>query len=404
MTWPTAPLKRVAEINRAALSEDTDPDRVIQYIDISAVGRGRLVSDPQSMRFGDAPSRARRLVAPGDTIVSTVRTYLRAVVTVCESTDDLVVSTGFAVVSPGEGMDPGFLSWYLQSDTFVEEVVGRSNGVSYPAIAASDMGRIHVRLPSWAEQRVIADFLDTETARIDALITKKRRMIELLEQREVALVEERVQALRSDQPSRRLKYLVSEVDERLGDDDAPELLSVSIHLGVVPRAAMTDDPPRADDLASYKWCLLGDIALNRMRAFQGGVGVAGQAGIVSPDYIVLRVGPRVMPEFLHHVFRSRWFVGEMTRRLRGIGSTDQGNVRTPRINWGELGSIEIPVPSTTQQRRVSIGLEDAMTKSRVVVGRISIQLQRMKEHRQALITAAVTGELDIARTIVEEVS
>lgn len=69
------------------------------------------------MRFHEAPSRARRLVAPGDTIVSTVRTYLHAVVPVRESTDDLVVSTGFAVVSPGDGMESGFLSRYLQSDT-----------------------------------------------------------------------------------------------------------------------------------------------------------------------------------------------------------------------------------------------------------------------------------------------
>lgn len=79
MTIDDVPLKYIAGINERALSEDTEPDRQLRYIDISAVGRGGLVAEPEEMRFEDAPSRARRLVRHGDTILSTVRTYLRAV-------------------------------------------------------------------------------------------------------------------------------------------------------------------------------------------------------------------------------------------------------------------------------------------------------------------------------------
>ena len=117
----------------------------------------------------------------GDTIVSTVRTYLRSVWPIRGDTDDLVVSTGFAVLSPTD-VDPRYFSWWVLSDTFIEEVVARSVGVSYPAINASELGDLRVRVPSLAEQRAIADYLDTETNRIDTLITKKRRMIELLEE------------------------------------------------------------------------------------------------------------------------------------------------------------------------------------------------------------------------------
>ena len=73
------PLKRLVRINERALPESTDPEREIRYVDISSVGRGKLVKEPERMSFSDAPSRARRLVRQGDTIVSTVRTYLRAV-------------------------------------------------------------------------------------------------------------------------------------------------------------------------------------------------------------------------------------------------------------------------------------------------------------------------------------
>jgi type I restriction enzyme S subunit len=178
----TVPLKHLATINERALPEDSDPSFSFRYVDIGTVGHGDLVAEPQEMSFGEAPSRARRLVRSGDTIVSTVRTYLRAVWPVPDDVDDLVVSTGFAVLTP-QRIDPRYFSWWVRSDIFVEDVVARSVGVSYPAINALDLGRLPVRVPPVAEQRAIAEFLDAETARIDALRAKKRRMIRLLEER-----------------------------------------------------------------------------------------------------------------------------------------------------------------------------------------------------------------------------
>ena len=93
-------LKYLAGINERSLPEQTDPEQRIRYIDISLVGYGYLVGEPKELRFKDAPSSARRLVRDGDTIISTVRAYLRAVWQVDGETDDLVVSTGFAVLTP----------------------------------------------------------------------------------------------------------------------------------------------------------------------------------------------------------------------------------------------------------------------------------------------------------------
>ena len=97
------------------------------------------------MTFAEAPARARRLVQSGDTIVSTVRTYLRAVWPVQGETGDLIVSTGFAVLSPGPRLDCRYLGWVAQSDPVIEEIVARSVGVSYPAINGSEIGDIPVQ-------------------------------------------------------------------------------------------------------------------------------------------------------------------------------------------------------------------------------------------------------------------
>ncbi|MFF3310027.1 restriction endonuclease subunit S [Streptomyces sp. NPDC002952] len=148
------------------------------------------------------------------------------------------------------------------------------------------------------------------------------------------------------------KYLFREIDERAGHSDLP-LLSVSRYLGVVPRINLTDDLSRAEDLSNYKVCAHGDIVVNRMSAYQGAMGMSSHAGLVSPDYMVLRPGPLVYGKFLHYLFRSAWFTGEVVQRLRGIGSVGLGNVRTPRINPDEFGAIPIPLPPLQEQQRIA---------------------------------------------------
>lgn len=150
----------------------------------------------------------------------------------------------------------------------------------------------------------------------------------------------------------RIKYQYRVIDQRAGTDQPP-LLTVSIHHGVFRRDTLTDDLPRAEDLSNYKLCEPGDIVLNRMRAFQGAIGISPQRGLVSPDYLVLRSGPDVDPRFLHHLFRSTWFVGEMVSRLRGIGNTESGAVRTPRINSEDLGDIRVALPALDEQHRIA---------------------------------------------------
>jgi type I restriction enzyme S subunit len=186
--WQEKPLKRVARINVDKLGDTTDPDYEIEYVDIGNVTLEQGITSTERFRFEAAPSRARRLVREGDTIVSTVRTYLKAVAKITNRPENLVVSTGFAVLRAGRELDSGYLYRLAQSEAFVERVVAHSVGVSYPAINATDIGGFTIPIPPLDEQRAIAAFLDRETAKIDELIAKKRRLIELLQIKRKALI------------------------------------------------------------------------------------------------------------------------------------------------------------------------------------------------------------------------
>ena len=151
-----------------------------------------------------------------------------------------------------------------------------------------------------------------------------------------------------------IKHAYRVIDQRAETvaEDLP-LLSVSILRGVVPRRSMTDKESRAEDLSRYKVCDTGDVIINRMSAFQGAIGIARQRGIVSPEYLVLRATRGTEPRFLSYLIRSGWFVSEMIQRLRGIGSPEQGSVRTPRINPEDLGGIKVALPAEGEQNAIA---------------------------------------------------
>ena len=197
-------LKYVATINDEALGEDTDADFEMQYADISNVDSSGAIGDLATYRFEDAPSRARRRVRDGDVIISTVRTYLQAIAQIRRPPVNLIVSTGFAVVRPlPQVFDAQYCKYALREPQFLAEVERRSVGVSYPAINASDLASIPVHVHTPTRQRAIADYLDRETERIDALIAAKDRQLGLLAEKRRALITRAV--TRGLDPSVRLR-------------------------------------------------------------------------------------------------------------------------------------------------------------------------------------------------------
>ncbi|WP_310962432.1 restriction endonuclease subunit S domain-containing protein [Nocardioides terrisoli] len=151
----------------------------------------------------------------------------------------------------------------------------------------------------------------------------------------------------------RLKRVLSEVDIRAGmaDSTLPRM-SVSIYSGVQRRVEPAGEASTAADLSSYKVCRDGDLVINRMRAFQGALGIAPEDGLVSPDYAVLEVASGVDRAWLSYLMTSQPFVSAMASLVKGIGGIDAGNVRTPRLNIRDLGDLDVAVPSASDQQAV----------------------------------------------------
>lgn len=187
--WGVKTIKFVASCNNDTISEDESVSTTIRYVDISSVSHEEGIVKADIMLFGDAPSRARRKAKSGDVIVSTVRTYLKAVAAVDDDHADCIYSTGFAVIrARKEGVNPRFLKWLVLNDLFIQSVESHSEGLSYPAINAPELMNLKAAIPNLSEQVVIASILDRETTRIDTLITKVQRSIDLLKERRSALI------------------------------------------------------------------------------------------------------------------------------------------------------------------------------------------------------------------------
>lgn len=304
-------------------------------------------------------------------------------------------TTEITVMRPSSQLDSRYLAWILQSEEFRAPGEAHMSGAGgLKRVPESYAARYRVPHPSADVQRALADYLDRETSQIDAFIAKNEELITLLTERRGAAAQSEVEQHVGE--GSRLKFQFREVDVRAASKwEALPLLSVSIHHGVVPRDDDSESAGEVSDLSHYKVASSGDIVLNRMRAFQGGLGVAPRAGLVSPDYAVLRPAADVDPDWLALVMRTPRFVGEMVLRLRGIGTTDSGAVRTPRISVADLGEILVSVPASAVQaaelRAVTSSTEQI--EAALSVAQRSVELAR--ERRAALISAAVTGKIDV---------
>ncbi|MFY9145274.1 MAG: restriction endonuclease subunit S, partial [Bacteroidales bacterium] len=181
--WEVKRLKNTTFINQSVISEKTAPDYLIKYIDISNVNSMGEFIELQEMEFSEAPSRARRIPKHNSILLSTVRTYLRAIALVQNPDKNLIASTGFAVIDANQNLfNASYLYFQMISHFLVESVIANSEGVSYPAISSTKLGDIKIVIPPINEQSEIANFLQQRTTAIDQLIKNIEAQIEKLQE------------------------------------------------------------------------------------------------------------------------------------------------------------------------------------------------------------------------------
>ena len=177
--WEVIPIKYLARYNYDTLTESCSPDFEFNYIDIGSVTYGKGITTFQKFKFKDSPSRARRVVTPGDILISTVRTYLRAIACVNKSSIPQIASTGFLVLQADSSkLPPQFLMYAVLADSFICNVEAHSVGISYPAINASQIVHFKIPLPPSTEQIPLINYLDNHCSKIDVLLSKIHSSIE----------------------------------------------------------------------------------------------------------------------------------------------------------------------------------------------------------------------------------
>jgi type I restriction enzyme S subunit len=425
--WKEKPLKTVTSINDEVLSESVSTDHEIEYVDISSVSLMNGIERTESMIFGDAPSRARRIPRDGDVLVSTVRTYLKAIAPVVSPPSNLVASTGFAVVRPQLGIHPGYLKYALQEEHFIQQVISRSTSVSYPAINASDIARIRLSLPNQFEQLAIATFLDRETAKIDALIAEQQRLIELLQEKRQAVISHAVtKGLNPDAPMKdsgvewlgevpehwivtQLRHFTRSLpgfafsSEGFIQDESKWKLLRGVNVGV--SCIRWDDTVywdrQVDDRLDQYVLSPGDLVVGLDRPMiKEGLRVARIAQEDCPCMLLQRVAAvkgtkNLSTDYLFFLLSSPYFLAHFEPETTGVS--------VPHISTGQIDSFVVPIPPPHEQAEVVAFLSVELKAIQRLTEESSRSISLLQERRSALISAAVTGQIDV-RGLVPEAS
>ncbi|VXB57024.1 restriction endonuclease subunit S [Pseudomonas sp. 8O] len=168
-----------------------------------------------------------------------------------------------------------------------------------------------------------------------------------------------------------------------------QLLSVYRDYGVIPKASRDDNFNKpSDDLGAYQLVQVGDLAINKMKAWQGSVGISSHKGIVSPAYHVYAPGHSEAPQYLHHLFRCNEYIAGYLANSKGI-----------RVNQWDLepqqhSRMAVLLPSFQEQNQIARFLDHETARIDALIEEQQRLIELLKEKRQAVISRAVTKGLD----------
>lgn len=343
-----------------------------------------------------------RLVDTGDLVINTMWAWMGALGVARQPG---IVSPAYGVYSPRPDapFNPAFYDYLYRSIPYVMEMTRLSRGIwssrlrLYPDVFL----RMAIPVPSPEEQRAIADYLDRETARIDTLIEEQQRLIEMLRERRWAVVERGVALLDWNTPFRTVATLIqtgpfgSQLKSDEYEDGGIPVINPS-HIvagGVVPDPRIAVSAEKAEQLARHK-LEEGDLIAARR-------GDLGRCAVVGPSAAGFLCGTgsavvrldraRVDPSFAAIVFSSRRNRDALA--LASVGSTMEN------LNSDIIGALRFPVPPLDDQRRLTAELEQATAKIDTLIAETERFIELARERRAALITAAVTGQIDVREMV-----
>lgn len=376
--WGLAAISDLCQVNPEVIKESTPPDTQLKYIDIASIEHTGYVSDTKSIQFKDAPSRARRVVKAGDIIVSTVRPYLKAFARIADSSNNLIASTGFAVLRPKPNVCGSYIYQHVLSDAFVKHLEGRMVGSNYPAVNAGDVAEYQVPVPTSSEQKKIGQILDE----VDVVVEKiqdeigktkklKNGLMRQLLTRGIGhkkFKETKVGEIPMEWDCGTLDSVKASIKNAIVDGPFGSNLK-TIHyrdsgIPVIQSGFVTSNRFEAKDYVYVDESLFveqqrsrvcpGDIVMAKIGAQAGTCAILPQdhpIGILAGNSLKITTDPaKCLPEYLVFFLHYRY-------SQDGLGAIKTITAQ-PAISLKSLKSYEIPVPDIKEQAEIVAILSD----------------------------------------------
>ena len=414
--WEVKPLKHLAAIDSCG-SYGVEVEEAEIALPVATTAQidadGRFAVDRMPVR-GFVPAEVQRFgCSDGDILVVKSSGSATNIISgkaglVDESTPPFVFSNFLMRVRPSRNLAiPKFIYALLRSQLTRQRVEQMCSTTTYPNLKVGEYCSAPLPIPPPAEQTQIATFLDRETGKIDALITEQRRLVELLKEKRQAVISNAVtQGLNPNAPMKpsgiewlgdvpahwelkATKRLFRLVAEPAPDDNDHELLSIYTAIGVRPRKELEAKGNKATTTDGYWLVQKGDLIVNKLLAWMGAIGISEYDGVTSPAYDILRQRIPLDPHFYDYLFRCGICFSEFRRWSRGIM-----DMRL-RLYFDELGQLVMPYPPESEQREIVTFLQVELDRFDTLTAEAQRAIDLLQERRTALISAAVTGQIDV---------
>ncbi|CAK2132137.1 type I restriction enzyme, S subunit [Vibrio crassostreae] len=297
-------------------------------------------------------------------------------------------------------------SFYLYSLQYVTQFHKRpdTNGAK---IMNGEMAAISLCIPSDYEQQKIANFLDYETAKIDILITKQEKLIKLLKEKRQAVISHAVtKGLNPDAPMKdsgvewlgevpehwdlkRFKHLFK-IRKRIAGQTGYDILSIT-QKGIKVKDITSGEGQLSMDYSKYQLVYQGDYAMNHMDLLTGFVDISSHNGVTSPDYRVFTLEHKLSEPSYYLRLLQMGYLDKLFYPL-GQGAAHIGRWRLPTEAFNEFIA---PCPPSEEQKEISDYIDKNHRKIDSLLEKAQGAIILMKERKAALISAAVTGKIDV---------
>ena len=386
-------LKDVAKLNIRSLDDSTSGGYMFKYIDISSVSFENGIVLGENLFFHEAPSRARRIVQKGDVLISTVRTYLRAIADIDWDAENVIASTGFAVFTPDKNINPRFLAYAVKSSKVINQICRMSKGVSYPAIQAPIISLVDIPFYPITEQETIAAYLDKECGKIRKEIGLLERKADCYRNLRHSLI---IKTITQKSPNYHA-YRLKDIFELRNGYTPSKAVSEFWEGGTIPWFRM-EDIRKNGRILSDSIQHITQEAIKTAGLFEANSFILATTATIGEHAWLIAdslANQRFTNLKIRKSLREKVSVKWMFYKFFHIDEYCKRGCKVTTfaaVDMVELTNMPIHLPPIEEQLKDVAYLEDKCSKIDTIVNKIESKIELLKELKRSLINEVVTGQ------------